>query len=107
MKRLIAAAGALMIGSVITTVSVTGALAQESANRVAANTDWSVFVEDNPTGCWSVSAPKETVNTRDGRAVAAKRGNIRLFVSYHPGAKVKGRCLLQAAIRLIARSRSP
>lgn len=54
------------------------------SNRVGANTDWSVFVQDNPTQCWVVSAPKETVNTRDGRVVAARRGDIRLFVSYWP-----------------------
>ena len=54
------------------------------SNRVGANTDWSVFVQDNPTQCWVVSAPKDTVNTRDGRVVAARRGDIRLFVSYWP-----------------------
>lgn len=62
----------------------------ESTNRVAANTDWSVFVESDPTECWIVSAPKETVNTRDGRVVAVRRGDILLFVSYRPGANVKG-----------------
>lgn len=64
--------------------------AQESSNRVAAKTDWSVFVESNPTECWSVSAPKETVNTRDGRVVAVRRGDILLFVSYRPDAGVAG-----------------
>lgn len=63
---------------------------QQSSNRVAAKTDWSVFVEDNPTECWSVSAPKETVNTQDGRAVAVRRGDILLFVFYRPAAGVKG-----------------
>ena len=49
-----------------------GAIAQEqSTNRVAAKTDWSVFVEDDPTECWGVATPKETVNTREGRVVAA------------------------------------
>ncbi len=62
----------------------------ESTNRVAANTDWSVFVESDPTECWGVSAPKETVNTRDGRVVAARRGDILLFVFYRPGADVQG-----------------
>ncbi|MCK8465316.1 invasion associated locus B family protein [Aliiroseovarius sp. S1339] len=71
-------------------LSATGVFAQESSNRVAANTDWSVFVEDNPKECWSVSSPKETVNTKNGRSVAVKRGNILLFVSYRPGAEVKG-----------------
>ncbi len=58
------------------------AAAQVSENRVAANTDWSVFVEADPKQCWSVSAPKETVNTRDGRVVAVQRGDILMFVSY-------------------------
>ena len=63
--------------------------AQETNNRVAANTDWSVFVESNPTECWAVSAPKETVNTRDGNTVAVRRGDILLFVFNRPGANVK------------------
>ncbi len=64
--------------------------AQESRNRVAAHTDWSVFEADDPKQCWSVSSPKETVNTRDGRVVAVRRGDILLFVSYIPGSGVKG-----------------
>lgn len=66
------------------------ASAQESSNRVAANTDWSVFVEDNPNECWGVSAPKETVNSRDGNVVEVRRGDILLFVFYRPGASVQG-----------------
>ena len=66
-------------------------LAQEtSANRVAANTDWSVFVESDPTECWAVSAPKETVNSRDGQVVSVRRGEVLLFVFYRPGAGVQG-----------------
>ncbi len=70
----------------------TTALAQQatSTNRVAAKTDWSVFVEDDPTECWSVSAPKETVNTRGGRVVSVRRSDILLFVFYRPNAEVKG-----------------
>jgi len=67
-----------------------GALAQESQNRVATNTDWSVFVETNPTECWGVSAPKESVNTRDGNVVAVRRGDVLLFVFYRPGESVNG-----------------
>ena len=63
---------------------------EQSTNRVAAKTDWSVFVEDNPTECWSVSAPRETVNTRGGRVVAVRRGDILLYVFYRPDAGVKG-----------------
>ena len=70
--------------------SATPLAAQESTNRVAAKTDWSVFVEDDPTECWSVSAPKETVNTRGGRVVSVRRSDILLFVFYRPKAEVKG-----------------
>ncbi|MEM9853494.1 MAG: invasion associated locus B family protein [Pseudomonadota bacterium] len=67
------------------------AAAQESStNRVAANTDWSVFTASDPTECWGVTAPKETVNTRDGRVVAARRGEILLMVFYRPSAGVSG-----------------
>ncbi len=66
------------------------AWAQESTNRVAAETAWSVFVEDNPKECWVVSTPKETVNTKNGRPVAVNRGKILLMVSYRPDQNVKG-----------------
>ncbi len=71
----------------------TGATAQNqdsSSNRVAAKTDWSVFVEDNPTECWGVSTPKEIVNSRDGRVVAARRGQILLMVFFRPAAGANG-----------------
>lgn len=71
-------------------LAASAGLAQESTNRVAAKTDWSVFVEDDPTECWAVSAPKETVNTKDGRVVAVRRGDILLFVSFRPGSGVAG-----------------
>ena len=77
-------AAAMMAGLAV------AAQAQESSNRVAAKTDWSVFVEDDPTECWGVSAPKETVNTRDGRVVAVRRGEILLFVTFRPGSGVAG-----------------
>lgn len=79
---LLTVAAAMMIGQ--------GAFAQESSNRVAANTDWSVFVEDDPQECWGVSAPKETTNSRDGQVVEVRRGDILLFVFYRPGASVAG-----------------
>ncbi|MEM9476907.1 MAG: invasion associated locus B family protein [Pseudomonadota bacterium] len=74
----------------VTLFGATAASAQDSTNRVAAETDWSVFVESDPTECWSVSAPKETVNTRDGRVVAVRRGDILLFVTHRPGSDVSG-----------------
>lgn len=69
------------------------ATAQESENRVSANTDWSVFVETNPNECWAVSAPKETVNTRDGDVVSVRRGDIRLIVFYRPSENVAGQVM--------------
>ena len=78
------------IGMVVAVICGTGAMAQELTNRVAAQTDWSVFTWDDPKECWAVSAPKETVNTRDGRTVAVRRGDILLFVSYHPGNEIAG-----------------
>ena len=59
------------------------ALAQET-NRVNAETDWAVFQGDEPKECWAVTAPKETVNTRDGRVVSVRRGDILLFVTFRP-----------------------
>ncbi|MEM9795889.1 MAG: invasion associated locus B family protein [Pseudomonadota bacterium] len=67
------------------------AVAQEqSSNRVNTETDWSVFVEDNPSQCWVVSAPKSIRNVRDGQEVEARRGDIRLYVSYWPGSDKNG-----------------
>ena len=77
-----AIAAALLAGS--------AAAQSQSTNRVAAKTDWSVFVESNPTECWGVSTPKETVNSRDGRVVAVNRGQTLLMVFYRPSAGAKG-----------------
>lgn len=73
-------------------LAATGAFAQESTNRVAAKTDWAIFAEPpaKPTECWAVSSPKETVNSKDGRVVAVKRGDILLFVTYRSGSGAKG-----------------
>ncbi|MDA9208292.1 invasion associated locus B family protein [Octadecabacter sp.] len=80
-----------VLGAIALLASSTAVSAQEaSSNRVAANTDWSVFVETDPTECWAVSAPKETVNSRDGQVVSVRRGEILLFVFYRPGAGVQG-----------------
>jgi len=86
-SKLVRAIVGLCLAGMATTAS---AQQSESTNRVAAKTDWSVFVEGDPKECWSVSAPKETVNTRDGRVVAVRRSDILLFVFYRPGAGVTG-----------------
>jgi len=61
------------------------AVAQESTNRVAVETAWSVFVDGDPRECWAVSMPSETVNSRDGRPVSVRRGDILMFVTYRQG----------------------
>jgi len=72
-------------------VSGQAVLAQdESTNRVAANTDWSVFVEADPQECWGVSAPKVEEFFRDGSPVQASTGESQLFVFYRPAAGVTG-----------------
>lgn len=77
---------------VVAALAIAGsAMAQDSDNRVAANTDWSVFVEDNPTECWGVSAPKEnSIADSSGNPTTGRRGDILLFVFYRPGASVQG-----------------
>lgn len=67
------------------TLPLTGAMAQESGNKVAVTSDWNVFTEENPKECWGVTVPKESVNTRDGQPVSVRRGDILLFVTYRPG----------------------
>ena len=78
----------IVLGAVFA-LAATAAFAQESSNQVAANTDWYVFQEG--TQCWTVSKPKETVNTdSSGRIKSVRRGEILLFVSYAPSNGVKG-----------------
>lgn len=74
-----------LAGTVLIAVGGMALAQEESTNRVNAETDWSVFVEDDPTQCWVVSTPRETVNTRDGRVVSVRRGEILMFVSFWPG----------------------
>jgi hypothetical protein len=67
-----------IVGLCLAGMATTTVAQDQSTNRVAAKTDW------------SVSAPKETVNTRDGRVVAVRRSDILLFVFFRPNAGVKG-----------------
>lgn len=78
-------AGALMA------MVASGASAQEeSTNQVAAKTAWSVFEDSDPKECWAVSSPTETVNIKDGRVVAVRRGDILMMTFFRPGAGVNG-----------------
>lgn len=80
----------VLAGAVIAITSGAASAQETSTNRVGAQTDWSVFVEDDPTQCWVVSTPRQTVNTRDGREVSVTRGEILLFVSFWPGQERRG-----------------
>lgn len=80
-------AAGLCLAAMATTAS---AQQSTSDNRVSANVDWSVFKGENPSECWGVSAPKETVNTRDGRVVAVRRSEIQLFVTFKDSSEPKG-----------------
>jgi hypothetical protein len=85
--RTLSRAGAALVLAALPFAAPGPAGAQESTNRVAVHTDWSVYVDDNPKECWLISAPRESVNTRDGKPVAVRRGDIRLYVTYRPGTK--------------------
>ncbi len=71
----------------VLTLITTPILAQESTNTTPSTTDWSVFTEESPKQCWGVSAPKETVNTKDGKPTTVRRGDILLFVTYDANGK--------------------
>jgi invasion protein IalB len=78
MRKLSVPAAVLMALSGATT-----ALAQ-SAERVAAHTDWAVFVANSPKECYIVSPPTGSQARRSGQAVEVQRGDIRLFVAFRP-----------------------
>ncbi|MEO1137970.1 MAG: invasion associated locus B family protein [Pseudomonadota bacterium] len=82
---------AIGLASALLALAGVGASAQEeSTNQVAAKTAWSVFEDADPKECWAVSSPTETVNTKDGRVVAVRRGDILLMTFFRPGAGVQG-----------------
>ncbi len=60
--------------------------AQTATDPVGAQTDWTIFVYDDPRQCWVVSPPRpgQSIATRDGRPVSVRRGDIFLFVSFWP-----------------------
>ncbi len=74
------------VAMAVATAAATAAGAQQtSENRVGAHTDWSVFVDSDPTQCWIVAVPEKSENTRDGRVVSVNRGEIMMFVTHEPG----------------------
>jgi hypothetical protein len=81
-----------VLGAVAVCLAATAGVAQTlSDKRVAKETDWSVFVETDPTECWIVSGPEKwEARNRANRLIAVKRGEPRLFVSFRPGSNVEG-----------------
>lgn len=79
---------ALMACAMLAFSAAPVAAQQVSTNVVASNTAWSVFEETQ--GCWAVATAKESVNTRDGRVVAVRRGDVLLYVTYSPKQNVSG-----------------
>ena len=69
-------------------VCAAGPAFAQSAERVAAHTDWSVFVASDPKECYIVSPPRSSVARRDGQPAEVQRGDIRLFVAFRPGENV-------------------
>lgn len=82
-----AAAGALGAATAVADIPT-----EISDNRVAVETAWSVFVEDEPKECWVVSAPQNWTASRGGNDVTNQvtRGEIGLFVTFRPETGVAG-----------------
>ncbi|SHJ02404.1 hypothetical protein [Wenxinia saemankumensis] len=90
-SRTIRAVGpAALILAALTLTAPAASAQDEATNRVAAATDWSVFQESDPVECFAVSAPKESLNTRNGSPVEVNRGETLLFVFYRPSEGVNG-----------------
>ncbi|MCA0939223.1 hypothetical protein CLG85_019230 [Yangia mangrovi] len=79
-----------VLGAALALGATVAGAQEESTNRVNAITDWSVFEGQSPRECWAVTTYKESVNTKDGRVVSVKRGDILLMVFYRPEANVMG-----------------
>ncbi|MEM1314957.1 MAG: invasion associated locus B family protein [Pseudomonadota bacterium] len=61
------------------------AAAQQTANRVEAYRDWSVFTaDDGGPVCWVVTQPQSSTATRGGQRVQVRRGDIYLMVAIRP-----------------------
>jgi len=76
------------LAAALVAVVSTGAVAQETTNKVDEQTHWNVFAEppQTPNECFGVAIPKETVNTdENGRIKAVRRGDIMLFVTFNRG----------------------
>ncbi len=81
------------------------AMAQDLAsNRIAAQNDWSVFVEQNPTECLATSRAVEETAIRDGQPVSVQRGDAILYVTWQPAAGIAGQVIFTAGYPFAAGS---
>jgi len=89
-SRMIGALAGAILGLGASAAFAQSAAGQAETECVSAKTDWSVCVWAQPKECWGVSKPKESVNSRDGRAVSVRRGDVLMFVTFRPGTGAKG-----------------
>lgn len=73
---------------VLCCAAATPTLALAAAERIAAHSDWSVFLAGDPQECYIVSQPTGSVAKRDGQPVEVNRGDVRLFVRFNPSESV-------------------
>jgi invasion protein IalB len=82
-RRLLTAAAAAL--AALTAAAWAPEAAAQTANRVEAFRDWSVFTaDDNGPVCWVATEPKSSEARRGGRLVRVQRGDIYLMVAIRP-----------------------
>lgn len=86
-RKVLGLTAATVIGATGMSADVASAQ-QVSENIVSEQGDWAVYEDADPKECWAVAAPKETVNTKDGRVVTVTRSQMLLMTFYRPGAGV-------------------
>lgn len=66
--------------------------AQDSSSRVDAFDDWAVHAipSGSASECWATAVPSKVENSRGGRKVEVKRGDIQVFVTYIPAKGING-----------------
>ncbi len=66
-----------------------GAQAQDATPEIAQiETDWSIYVAENPKECFVVASPSSWSAKRDGKEVTVSRSEIRFYVSIIPSDNV-------------------
>jgi hypothetical protein len=86
-RKVLGLTAAAVIGTITLSAGIASAQ-QVSENIVSEQGDWAVYEDADPKECWAVAAPKETVNTKEGRVVTVTRSQMLLMTFYRPGAGV-------------------